>query len=242
MRPVTLTMQAFGSYGKQTTIDFTRPVQNLFLITGDTGAGKTTIFDAIVFALYGKASSNASKKEGEDLQSQFVTADVEPFVELVFTENEGGEEKLYTVWRSPKHDRMKKRQRGDGDVTGVQEKVELTLPDGRAYPGKIKETNAKLMEIVGLTKEQFMQVAMIAQGEFMELLRADSNKKKEIFRKLFGTGVYAKVVDELDRRQKQYSEQADWIRKSIQAVSGRVQVPADGSNKGHRQHSAFGSA
>ena len=86
MRPVKLTMQAFGSYGNLTKIDFSEPDQNLFLVTGDTGAGKTTIFDAIVFALYGEASSSTNKKDGVVLQSQYVELNVEPFVELVFSE------------------------------------------------------------------------------------------------------------------------------------------------------------
>ena len=86
MRPQRLVMQAFGSYGRMTEIDFEMPNQNLFLITGDTGAGKTTIFDAIVFALYGEASSGVNRKDGTELQSQFVGFDIEPFVELTFTE------------------------------------------------------------------------------------------------------------------------------------------------------------
>ena len=93
MRPVKLTMQAFGSYGKRTVIDFEKTNQNLFLITGDTGAGKSTVFDALVFALYGEASSLQNKKDGIELQSQFVDYDVEPFVELNFTEDSGGKPK-----------------------------------------------------------------------------------------------------------------------------------------------------
>ena len=103
MRPVELKMQAFGSYGKCTVIDFTEPKQNLFLITGDTGSGKTTIFDAVVFALFGEASSGNNKKDGMELQSQFVGYDLEPYVELRFTEIAGGECNEYTVRRIPRH-------------------------------------------------------------------------------------------------------------------------------------------
>ena len=95
MRPLRLTMEAFGSYGKRTVIDFEKPDQNLFLITGDTGAGKTTIFDAIVFALYGEASSGTNKKDGTELQSQYVPLETEPFVELAFSEGKGGD--IYTA-------------------------------------------------------------------------------------------------------------------------------------------------
>ena len=107
MRPIKLTMQAFGSYGEKTVIDFTEPVQDLFLITGDTGAGKTTVFDAIVFALYGEASSSSARKNGVELQSQFADQGTEPFVELVFSENRGGNEEIYTVRRVPRYIRPK---------------------------------------------------------------------------------------------------------------------------------------
>ena len=188
MRPVTLTMQAFGSYGKKTTIDLTKPNQNLFLITGDTGAGKTTIFDAMVFALYGETSSLNNKKSGAELQSQYADLSLSQYVEFFFMEAAGVQELLYTVRRTPRHVRPKKR--GEG-VMEQAEQVSLILPDGQEYPAK--ETNAKLIELIGLTKEQFMQVAMIAQGEFMELLRAKSDDKKVVFRKLFHTEIYQDI-------------------------------------------------
>lgn len=127
MRPIKLTMQAFGSYGEKTVIDFTEPVQDLFLITGDTGAGKTTVFDAIVFALYGEASSSSARKNGVELQSQFADQGTEPFVELIFSENRGGNEEIYTVRRVPRYMRPKKR--GDG---AIQEsgRLSLIMPDG----------------------------------------------------------------------------------------------------------------
>ena len=109
MRPVQLTLQAFGSYGTKTVIDFTRPNQNLFLVTGATGSGKTTIFDGIVFALYGEASSGSNRKDGTELQSQYVDYGVKPYVELVFSEYSGGEEKIYTVQRVPRHIRLLKK-------------------------------------------------------------------------------------------------------------------------------------
>ena len=185
MRPLKLKMQAFGSYGRETVIDFKKPEQNLFLITGDTGAGKTTVFDAIVFALYGEASSSLNKKEGVVLQSQYAELNLEPYVELEFMEGED----QYTVRRVPRH--LKTITRGAAKGTGTREitgSVALFMPDGTEYPPK--EVNAKLQEITGLTKSQFMQVAMIAQGEFMELLRAKSDDKKKIFRKLFNTEMY----------------------------------------------------
>ena len=117
MRPLKLVMQAFGSYGNRTEIDFEKPDQNLFLITGNTGSGKTTIFDAIVFALYGEASSNANKKNGAELQSQFVEIGTEPFVSLTFSEKNGTEIDLYTVKRIPRHVRPLKRGSGEKMVS-----------------------------------------------------------------------------------------------------------------------------
>lgn len=222
MRPLKLVMQAFGSYGNRTEIDFEKPDQNLFLITGNTGSGKTTIFDAIVFALYGEASSNANKKNGVELQSQFVEIGTEPFVSLTFSEKNGTEIDLYTVKRIPRHVRPLKR--GSGEKM-VSEEVSLTMPDGSEYPQK--ETDAKLLEIVGLTKEQFMQVAMIAQGEFMELLRAKSDDKKMIFRKLFHTGLYEEIKNEFAVRKKEKQAEIDQIRMRCIAEISRTELPED---------------
>lgn len=221
MRPLQLTMQAFGSYGRKTPpIDFTKPGQNLFLITGNTGAGKTTIFDAIVFALYGEAGSGLNKKDGRELQSQFVDYDTEPFVELTFSQNNGEKDKIYKVRRVPRHERPLKRGSG---VKEEAEKVSLTMPDGTEYPQK--ETDRKLEEIIGLTKGQFMQVAMIAQGEFMELLRAKSDDKKIIFRKLFHTEFFQNIVDELWKRRKEKHTDIELIRAACQTEVSHIVIP-----------------
>lgn len=237
MKPIQLTMQAFGSYGKKTVIDFTKPDQNLFLITGDTGSGKMTIFDAIVFALYGEASSVVNRKNGAELQSQFAAASVEPFVELVFSEKEGSEDVHYTVRRVPKHVRPLKRGTGLKEESGS---VSLIMSDGTEYPSK--ETDKKLEEIVGLTKNQFMQVAMIAQGEFMALLRAKSDDKKVIFRKLFNTELYQNIVDELAKRRKDKDRKIAQIKTACQTEVGHILVPklvtADGAETDQEQNGA----
>ena len=228
MRPITLTMQAFGSYGDKVIIDFTKPNQNLFLVTGNTGSGKSTIFDAIVFALYGKASSGENKKDGAELQSQYADLDKEPFVELTFSELRNGTEEIYTVHRVPRHFRKAKRTLKNGSgVKDESESVDLILPDGSEFPSKKAETNEKIEEIVGLTKEQFMQVAMIAQGEFMELLRADSNKKKDIFRKLFHTEVFQKIVDELKRMRGEKSGDIDQVQTVYKTEAAHAVIPED---------------
>lgn len=224
MRPQKLTMQAFGSYGQKTIIDFTKTDQNLFLVTGDTGAGKTTIFDAIVFALYGEASSVSNKKEGVVLQSQYAGLELEPYVELEFTD--GREQDIYTVRRVPRH--LKKITRGAAKGVGTREitgSVSLIMPDGTEYPQK--ESNGKLQEIIGLTKNQFMQVAMIAQGEFMELLRAKSADKKKIFRRLFNTEMYEDIAVELGNRKRAKEKDIADIRTRCQSEAARVKLLSD---------------
>ena len=213
MRPKKLVMQAFGSYGKKTEIDFTKPVQNLFLITGDTGAGKTTIFDAIVFALFGEASSGNNKKSGEELQSQFTDFGNEPFVEFTFTEKVGSEEEEYRVKRIPRHKRPYKR--GREGFTDEKEKVSLFYADDTEYSQNLKETNARIEEIIKLTKSQFMQVSMIAQGEFMEVLRGDD--KQAIFRKLFDTEIYKELTAQLKLR-------SDAVKASLMEYSARCEM------------------
>lgn len=224
MRPQKLTMQAFGSYGQKTIIDFTKTDQNLFLVTGDTGAGKTTIFDAIVFALYGEASSVSNKKEGVVLQSQYAGLELEPYVELEFTDRQ--EQDIYTVRRVPRH--LKKITRGAAKGVGTREitgSVSLIMPDGTEYPQK--ESNGKLQEIIGLTKNQFMQVAMIAQGEFMELLRAKSDDKKKIFRRLFNTEMYEDIAVELGNRKRAKEKDIADIRTRCQSEAARVKLLSD---------------
>lgn len=224
MKPIKLTMQAFGSYADKTVIDFREPDQNIFLITGDTGAGKTTIFDAIVFALYGESSSTLNKKTGTLLQSQFASLDVVPYVEFEFSEGYGDDEKIYKIHRTPQHYTYykagkKKGQRKDKAEAGT---ISLIMPDGTEYPSK--EANAHIVDIIHLTKEQFMQVAMIAQGEFMDVLRKTSNEKKEIFRKLFRTEVYNEIVEELNNRRKLSEKDLNTLTTECMTIVGSLKI------------------
>ncbi len=228
MRPLKLTMQAFGSYAEKTVIDFTKPNQNLFLITGDTGAGKSTIFDAIVFALFGEASSGTNKKDGNELKSQYAPAGTQPYAELTFCEKMGGTEEIYTVRRSPRHFRPSKRK--NQNAVCQKEQVSLYLPGGEEFSGKKDETDKKIEEIVGLTKDQFMQVAMIAQGEFMDLLRAKSDDRKGIFRKLFHTEICQDIVNELDRRRKEKRSEIEAIRATCQTEAALARIPEEDEN------------
>jgi len=240
MKPLLLKMRAFGSYGQETVIDFTKPAQNIFLITGNTGAGKTTIFDAIVFALYGQASSLYNKKDGVLLQSHFSSYEEIPKVEFTFADSVAAEAPVYKISRTPKHLRPLKKQRKkkenltdkekEEDLTEKNSKeykedkgtVELVLPDGSTYPEK--NVDGKIEEIVGLTKEQFMQVAMIAQGEFMELLRAKTDDKKEIFRKLFNTELYERIRCILEDRKKEKEKEINIIKAQCQTEITHVTV------------------
>ena len=168
MRPVRLTMSAFGSYAGVQEIDFTKIHSGLFLITGDTGAGKTTIFDAIMYALYDRTSGG--RRDGNMMRSQYASEDTDTYVEYVFSYR--GQE--YTVRRNPEYLRVGKRRKADGSLRYVKEtaKVSLLLPDGREYQGKKRETDQKIQEIIGLDAGQFTQIAMIAQGDFQKLLLA----------------------------------------------------------------------
>lgn len=202
MRPLILEMEAFGSYAKKQVVDFQKPTQNLFLISGNTGSGKSTIFDAMVFALYGEGSGNRDSKEGTELQSQFAELDKIPKVCFSFAEGRD----VYTITRIPKHYRKAKRKLKNGNDTVLEEgKIELTLPDGSSYMER--DVQRKIEELVGLSKQQFMQVAMIAQGEFMDLLRANTKNKVEIFRRLFHTEIYndikQRLMDEKTKKQKE---------------------------------------
>ena len=220
MRIKKLVMQAFGSYAQRTEIDFDVLNQQLFLITGDTGAGKTTIFDAIVFALYGEASSGQNKKSGEELQSQYADIADKPFVELTFTLEQP--EEVYCVRRVPRHLRPFKRGKG---VKAENGSVSLLLPDGSEYPPR--EADQKILEMIGLTKNQFMQVVMIAQGEYMDLLRAKSSEKKEIFRRLFGTEIFDEVKSKLKRMRDSKEEELSALQSAFRAEAGQTALPEE---------------
>lgn len=194
MKPILLTMQAFGSYGEKTEIDFQKG-GDFFLISGDTGSGKSTIFDAMMFALYGEVSTNGSGKENE-LLSQFVDVrNDKPLVSLVFTAHQHGQEETYKITRTPRHIRPAKRTGAKQQEEG--ETAELLMPDGSQYPGKLSDTNRKIEEIVGLTADQFRKVVMIAQGEFMDFLRADSKAKTALLRDLLKTRYYDDLTGKL---------------------------------------------
>lgn len=219
MKPIRLTMQAFGSYGEKTEIDFQKG-GDFFLISGDTGSGKSTIFDAMMFALYGEVSTNGSGKENE-LLSQFVDVrNDKPLVSLVFTAYQHGQEETYKITRTPRHIRPAKRTGAKPQEEG--ETAELLMPDGSQYPGKLSDTNRKIEELVGLTADQFRKVVMIAQGEFMDFLRAGSKEKTELLRDLLKTDYYYQLSERLKTLAKEKNTAAKTQRANMSFFAGRA--------------------
>lgn len=220
MKPIQLVLSAFGSFAEETRIDFTKVQHGIFLIAGDTGSGKTTIFDAIVYALYDRTSGGA--REGSDMRSQYASPETPTFVEYTFSYGK----EIYTIKRNPKYTRISKRKDKAGNYkeTTEQPQVELKMPDGVMFQGKIKECNEKIVDIIGLDAEQFTQIAMIAQGEFMKLLQATSNKRKEIFGRIFQTQIYVRLQEELRRRAKTAQDTLEENRRrceqELQGVKG----------------------
>lgn len=226
MKPIRLTMQAFGSYGEKTEIDFQKG-GDFFLISGDTGSGKSTIFDAMMFALYGEVSTvgiNKDKKKNEKLDemlSQFVDVQkTKPYASLVFTAYQHGQEETYTVRRTPRYARPAKR--GDAKLQDERETVELLMPDGSQYPGKLSETNRKIEELVGLTADQFRKVVMIAQGEFMDFLRANSDKKTELLRDLLKTRYYDDLTNKLQKQAGEKKKAAQTQRTKLSLIAANA--------------------
>lgn len=223
MRPIRLEMNAFGSYAEKTVIDFSKMQNGLFLITGDTGAGKTTIFDAITYALYGQTSGG--KRDGNMMRSHYADEESETYVELEFCyRNE-----IYKIRRNPEYLRLGKRKYADGSNRYVKEtaKVELTLPDGNVFTGKKKETDAKIVEIMGVDADQFTQISMIAQGDFLKLLHAESKERRKIFSRIFHTRYYFLVQERLKKQASDLYYQLQNGIEDTKKEMDRVELPDD---------------
>ena len=206
MRPIRLTMQAFGPYAERECIDFTElGNRTMFVISGKTGSGKTTIFDAISYAIYGKASGE--DRNGPELRSHFASDDLLTEVSLDFSLRN----QVYSITRSPQQ--LKKKEKGDGYTTiGAKAELYIWGPEGerKLLASKITDVEEKIKEIMLMDANQFRQILMIPQGEFRKLLTSDSKDKEVILQRLFHTQVYKLIEEKL-------KEEASELKKSVDA-------------------------
>lgn len=214
MRPTKLELSAFGPYPQACTLDLDQlGTQGLYLITGETGAGKTSLFDAISYALYGRASGDL--RNNQELRSHYAQDETPTFVALTF-EYQG---KSYYIRRNPEYLRPSKRK---DTVVKERASVELCHWDGTLY-SKEKEVAQAIEEILGISREQFQQIAMIAQGDFSKVLHADTSKRVEIFRKIFSTGHFSALEQRLRQEEKEAKAHFDALyqeqRRCIQEMS-----------------------
>lgn len=221
MRPLKLEISAFGPYAGKTELDMEKlGSSGLYLITGDTGAGKTTIFDALTYALYGQASGNNRKPEM--MRSKYAEPDMATEVRLKF-EYAG---KVYEIRRNPKYFRAAKR--GDGLVEQKAE-AELTLPDGKRIT-RIDEVARAVNELLGINRDQFTQIAMLAQGDFLRLLLAEAGDRQKIFRKLFKTEYYQMLQERIRAEARNTENECRAASERIKQYIGGIVCPADDEN------------
>ena len=219
MRPVRLTITAFGPYVKTQTLELDRlGTGGIYLITGDTGSGKTTIFDAMVYALYGESSG--SGRDPSMLRSKYADGGAETSVSLTFVS--GGKE--YTVRRAP--EQLRRKIKGEGFVKRPAW-AELILPDGSAESGT-RQVTETVTEIIGVNKQQFCQIAMIAQGDFLKLLNADTRTRQSIFRDIFKTKIYSDFQERVKNDLSEIKKRRDAAELSVrQYVDGVIADPDD---------------
>ncbi len=219
MRPIKLTVSAFGPYAGKTVIDMdSLGKSGLYLITGDTGAGKTTIFDAIAFALYGEASGWS--RQTDSFRSKYADPETPTYVELEFAYR--GEH--YTVRRNPEYTRPAKR---GGGITSEAADAVLTRPDGSTVT-KVKDVTRAVCDLIGVDRSQFTQIAMIAQGDFLRLLLAPTAERSAVFRKIFRTGGYGRLQDELKAKFREINAQLSELNRGLKQAAGSIRV-LDGS-------------
>ena len=218
MRPVKVTISAFGPYAGKTILDMDKlGSQGLYLIAGDTGAGKTTIFDAITFALYGAPSGD--NRDSSMLRSKYADPDTPTFVEMIF--KYAGKE--YKLTRNPEYTRPTKR--GDG-TTSEKSDAELIYPDGKIVT-KSREVSQAVTELMGIDRNQFTQIAMIAQGDFLKLLLAPTEDRKKIFRQIFKTELYSVLQDKLKYESGELNRECERLNASIQQYINGITCKED---------------
>ena len=219
MRPIRLELSAFGPFKDVTVVDFDRFHGKIFLLTGETGAGKTSIFDAISYALYGEASGGKERRSGKSFRSDYADPDTPTYVKFTFLE----EGKLCTVTRSPEYERAKKR--GKGTTTEGATAV-LEIEGEERILCRIDEVDARICEIVGLDRRQFSRTVMIAQGDFLRILNAGSDERKAMFQNLFHTEIYAAAENALrDRHRECLAKREELTLRARQAAARAACLP-----------------
>lgn len=218
MRPIKLTISAFGPYAGVVELDLEKlGDRGLYLITGDTGAGKTTIFDAITFALYGEASG--SLRDSAMLRSKYADGSAPTFVELEF-DYQGSR---YIVRRNPEYQRPARR---GGGTTTQKPEAELHLPDGKIIT-RYRDVTTAITSILGVNKDQFCSIAMIAQGDFLKLLLASTEERQKIFRQIFRTAPYQILQDRLRAESAELGKQCQLLRASLEQTGRMIRCTSD---------------
>ena len=221
MKPLKLVLSAFGPYAGETEVDFSRFGEDgLFLIAGDTGAGKTTIFDAISFALYGEASGGRERRRSKTFRSDYAPARAETYAELTFRHRD----ETWRIRRNPEYERPKKS--GEGTTVQAANALLTNLDTGEVLEG-LSEVNGKVYELLGLTQGQFTQTVMIAQGDFLKILNASSDDRRALFQKLFNTSIYADLQRRLQEMNAACNREKEDLDRRIAIAAGKIDPEGD---------------
>ena len=220
MRPIKLILSAFGPYASKIELDLAKLGENgVYLITGDTGAGKTTIFDAITFALFGKPSGDI--RDVKTLRSEYAKEEIETYVELDFVYH--GEE--YHIYRRPEYSYTHVQKNGEVKQRSKSADAYLILPNGERIV-KPTEVTKQVEQLLGMKRDQFRQIAMIAQGSFLEILNADTKERGKLFEKVFMTSKYSILMDRLNQMAKEGSTKLNEAKLRLQQIISDIRVPA----------------
>lgn len=225
MKPIQLVLSAFGPYVERTVIDFSAlGEEGLFLIAGDTGAGKTTIFDAISFALYGEASGGKEKRKSKSFHSDYVSDQTETYVELTFRHR--GE--TWWIRRNLEYQRPAKKKK-DGMETTTRQAADAQMrnEDTGEEILRMDDVNRRVRELLGLTQDQFTQTVMIAQGDFLKILTASSDDRKKLFRDLFHTNLYVDLQSRLQEKNRACADEQKALEQTILREEGKIDPEAE---------------
>lgn len=221
MKPLRLTLSAFGPYAGETTVDFSVFGEDgIFLIAGDTGAGKTTLFDAISFALYGEASGGRERRKSKSFRSDYADPKAETYVELTFRHKD----ETWRIRRNPEYVRMKKT--GEGTTSQAANASLFNLDSGEVIEG-LRDVNDRVYELLSLTQDQFSQTVMIAQGDFLKILNASSDERKALFQKLFNTSIYADLQKKLQEMNGACNKEREELNQRVAIAAGKIDPEPD---------------